>query len=194
MELTEKFRTFDWSQNINDIQNSFDESINQIKDGLYVMVFINPYTDNRVRDNNTKPKTIIRPDGTSLKSGKFEGGLIQRIKNYFDHMRVDHKNNNITHVFNESLKYVKVCDLSEFKIIQDTSNARLLESIWNKSIEHYLFKKNLLLPDQNSRTEWYFTKEINISQLQQFIQALCNYTNGFASHLQNELTTLWNVY
>ncbi len=197
MELTKTFKEFNWNQDLNTIKNNFDESITKIKDGLYIMVFKNPHPDKIVRDNNTKPKTIIRAGGTSIKSGKFEGGLITRIKNYFDHMRVDFSNNEYSHVFNESLCFLKVCDLSGFNIIEGTSAARLLEEIWNKSIEHYLSENQLLLPEQNNRTEWYFTEDINndlLNSLNAFIGDLCQYTNNFANHLQNESQNLWNKY
>jgi hypothetical protein len=135
-----------------DVHARFEVSVLGIKDGLYVFLFENQ-SDRRVRDNNTRPKTVIGTHGASLKPGKFENGFIVRMRNYHDHLRRENEGGQVDHVFQECLRLALVLDLSTVRVGLPSS-ARVFEHYWNESISAFLEDETLLVGTQNGRAEW----------------------------------------
>lgn len=151
-DLTEVLREASFAGTTSEVHARFDPSVRDIRDGLYVFLFENR-SSRRVRDNNTRPKTVIGANGASLKPGKFENGFIVRMRNYHDHLRREDEGGGVEHVFQECLRLALVLDLSTTQVGLP-SPSRVFEEYWNESISAYLEGRSLLVGTQNGRAEW----------------------------------------
>jgi hypothetical protein len=130
-------------------------SLPQMNQGLYCFFLTNPLNE-YILDNNPKPKTVLHRKGASLKPGKFEQGLLTRLKNYHDHLHWMPTPGAQEWMFTRCFKMGFVLDLSKHDMGLP-STARVFEKYWTECVNRFLRERGLLAPDpirQLARAEW----------------------------------------
>lgn len=153
-DLTTEFLSpqIDWKLPQRERELQFAESTRAIRDGLYVAVYVNG-SDHDVWDNNTKPKVVIPANSSMLKYGKFQGGVLRRYRETFEHLRRRPPNGQTeTWIHRELARLVLVLDLTPVAL-RTCSCADVFEPFWNGSIETWLSGRTLLVAQQRKRVE-----------------------------------------
>jgi hypothetical protein len=150
------------STGIEQEMNYLPEDLNAIKEGLYIMIYQNN-NDEHVLDRNRKPKPIILKKSFSLKSGKFEGGLEGRLKDYYRHLH--RKSDPGNSVFQECLMNLFVVETSDILGEEGLITSRVFEQFWNSKIKLKLKEKGYLDEiNTNNRSEWIQLKNVEYNQ------------------------------
>ncbi len=127
----------------------------QIRSGLYAFVFANPDAT-PVRDNNpNRFRVVIHPNGLSFKSGKFAGKLHSRLKEYWQHLRVD-TDDGPKRVLTKCLRMLLVADISAHKL--DAARLKSAETQWNRALRKMLGENGLRTATQR-KAEWQYLME-----------------------------------
>lgn len=138
------------------------DDLNTVKEGLYIMIYQNS-KDEDVLDRNRKPKPIILKNSYSLKSGKFEGGLEGRLKDYHRHLH--RKSDPKRSVFQECLMNLFVVETSDILDEEGLITSRVFEQYWNSKIKQTLKERDYLDElNTNNRSEWVQLKNIDYNQ------------------------------
>jgi len=129
----------------------------EVTAGLYVFFFINTPAlngDGDIRDNNKKrEKPVVLAGGASVKPGKFEQSLWQRIHNYEKHLHVLEHDQSQRWRFRESIEFGWVFDLSG-KAVEGKPAALVFEKFWVAAANKFMKDKKLLVDFQRFRAEW----------------------------------------
>lgn len=160
-----------------------------IKTGLYLMLLENS-TDTEIRDKNKNKSTgeigkIVVPKFSKvIKFGKFENGLINRMKGYSNHLHYATNRNDT--VFPNILRSFYCLDLTSIAEKTPSFNAAaIFEEYWNKSIENYYSKNNLLQKSQNIRSEYRILNCMEIINTRDFIDE--KYLLSIKKSIENSL-------
>jgi hypothetical protein len=141
----------------------------QCKEGLYVFLFDNPSLLS-VFDANPKPKIVVHAQGMSLKPGKFEQTLVERLGNYNWHLRETLNQGAFRHVFYDCFVSGYVLDLSSASTC--FCAARVFERYWIEGVNLFLRRNNLLLEKQVARAEWRYLQRASwTSPLEESLRA-----------------------
>jgi hypothetical protein len=130
----------------------FPERTRAMRDGLYVAVYVNESEHDVWDDNEGREKVVVEARSSTLKYGKFEGGVVDRYKEQFEHLRRHPPGEpSQTWIFRELVRFVIVLDLTPVPL-PSCSCARVFEPFWNAQIEHWL-REHHLLSKQGKRIE-----------------------------------------
>ncbi|MEY4565674.1 MAG: hypothetical protein RLY14_644 [Planctomycetota bacterium] len=154
-------------------KNHVSSDLAQIKNGLYLMLLENP-KDMDIKDKNTNKKTgeigkvVVPENSNAIKFGKFENGLIDRMSGYSKHLHYpDDLGRNI---FQRVLTVCYCLDLTSLSANAPGFNpAAIYEPFWNKSLEFYFSKNELLRKNQNTRSEYRVMNQIGPINRDNFI-------------------------
>lgn len=127
-----------------------------VRQGLYVFVFSN--TGANVFDNPKnaeRRKIVIQGQGVSIKPGKFETGLADRLTSYVEHLHRTTEDGDHELVFSHCLKHAYLLDLTK-AIATVVNPAPIFEPYWIAAVNRYLQRENLLARTlrQKKRSEW----------------------------------------
>lgn len=154
-DLTEALKDIDYSDKA-EIKKS---EISNLSIGLYALIFINLneisiIDKNKSQNSSILGKVVVPPRSVVLKAGKFQGGLISRMKGYEKHMH--NEGFPEKSLFKSSLTRAIVFPMDKFDIQIDKSliPSSIYEGYWNQSIFQHLRNNNLLTEHQNYRTEY----------------------------------------
>jgi hypothetical protein len=140
--------------------------LNQIKIGLYVMVFENNsdvqvFDKNKMKDGSVG-KVVVPENSVVIKTGKFENGLLNRLNDYYKHTHF--KGHNESSAFIEILRSIKVFAMDDLKAnYPSTRFAAVFEQYWNQSVFHKFNDAGALSKKQNKRSEY---RLMNISHVE----------------------------
>ncbi len=122
LDFTEDFtgQTVVWSKRPRDVERHFGPAVRGIRRGLYVMYFRNlseapVYDKNRAYSRGGEGKLVLHGNGSSLKPGKFQDGLLQRRVQDADHLHRT-RAEPLGSAFRECLQFILVLDLSPHEI------------------------------------------------------------------------------
>ncbi len=123
------------------------------------MIFTNPneisiIDKNKPKNSSIPGKVVVPPKSAVLKAGKFQGGLITRMKGYEKHMH--HEGFPEKSLFKSSLTRAIVFPMDDFDRQMENSliPSSIFEGYWNQSIFQHLSNNNVLAAHQNLRTEY----------------------------------------
>jgi hypothetical protein len=180
MDFTEEIKSIDWSKNKNEVTNQFSQELNEITNGLYLLIFENK-TNLDIRDNS---KVVCPANSLSIKPGKFENGAF-RYKSYYEETHIDGTNINN---FNQCLIHAQIFDLGDDLIIPRISNTRYFENLWKESIFHYSESNGFFLEFQNKRSEYRFLSlESEIESIADFSEARSIIILNAQDYLRNNI-------
>jgi len=176
MALSKLFDLTDDLARINfDNKKSWEtSSLIDIKNGLYLMLFVNS-SDHEVRDKNINKKTgaigktIVQSNSMSIKYGKFEAGFIPRMQGYSQHLhRLPDLN---LKIFPQIVQKCYCLDLTPMIRLAPRFNpAAIYESLWNRCLHLYFKDQGILLEDQNMRSEYRFLKSSCSTKMHDFVE------------------------
>lgn len=128
----------------------------EMREGLYVFFFVNETNEIIFDNNKNREKPIIYGQGASLKPGKFENGIMKRLKNYQDHLHWPDTDGTKNWVFTQCVRHGFILDLSSCDIGL-RSAARVFELYWVDSVNRFVDSEKLWAPapvNQLARSEW----------------------------------------
>jgi hypothetical protein len=183
------------------LDEQFDLKVKNVKQGLYVCIFVNDSKEFAVRDNNSsqneKGNVVIQKQGASVKFGKFEipggiggyipSGIVNRMRTNYLHLHTT--GSTPEKVFNKTLKDLFVFDLTGKKLnisgltLANTPSA--LEKMWNMAVTEYITKEEYCTGTQRRRSEWRYVRP-DVANDSAAITAL----KGYLEELEKCLLTL----
>ncbi len=123
------------------------------------MAFLNIRNQDVYDNNPGREKIVVHSRSTSIKTGKFEGGLLKRINEYKKHLHVYSESNDKCFIFEECFSGLIVFDTNALRLGVGSCNAaKVFECYWNGAIVDFLNKNGDLGSSrfvQNKRTEWW---------------------------------------
>jgi hypothetical protein len=143
-----------------DLTQALCAGFDHVRQGLYVFVFANPGTD--VFDNPKKAerrKIVVHGRGVSIKPGKFEKGLAERLASYTEHLHRRTDRGEAELVLAECFRHAYLLDLTD--AISAVGNpAPIFERYWVEAVERYLDASGLLSRSarQKKRSEWRYVQ------------------------------------
>ena len=197
IEVSDKIKKLDFK-----IKKSHTSSdLNEIKNGLYLMLIENSINadikdKNANKKSNTTGKVVAPENSKTIKFGKFENGLINRMSGYSKHFHYSDNQPSEENVFQRVLTACHCLDLTSFTINSPHFNpAAIYEPFWNRSLDFYFKENKFLHQNQNNRSEYRVLsqeKEINKDNFVniQFLESIKQSINDsfviFSSHFKKE--------
>lgn len=133
-------------------------ALSSINAGLYLMLLDNsdgpPIKDkNKIKNAKMIGKVVVPENSMAIKFGKFENGLIDRMKGYSKHLHHPDQIDGV--LFPKVLAACYCLDLSAMnEKLPSFNSAAIYENFWNKSLDFYFSQNDLLHKDQNIRSEY----------------------------------------
>jgi hypothetical protein len=163
-DLTTEFKkaTIDWTLSGVAFRSQFSKQVMGMRLGLYATIYANS-SPMAIHDRNTKTKScgkmIVKPNGNTLKYGKFQGGVAERHKQNHDHLHRCRGGRAVeqAHVCRDSLRLFLVLDLTNVQPppgSRGVNAARYFETAhWNQPTRAYLEREGHADLTQARRSE-----------------------------------------
>tara|TARA_B100001287_G_C22669728_1_gene524678 strand:- start:1598 stop:2179 length:582 start_codon:yes stop_codon:yes gene_type:complete len=187
MNLTNEFSRIsitDWELPISSLNNKFSSVIESIKDGLYLMIISNPHKKD-IYDNNKNKKVVIKAEGTSVKVGKFNNGIIKRRRDDFrNHLHyTDAENKHM--LGSNTIDLLYIIDLSNSNFIT-CKTADCFEKILIQSIQKLLDTNSWDANTSKRTTEWRHIKsDVPINSLVNLLNQKIKKTEKIINNIIN---------
>lgn len=182
IDITNQVKSTDWSN------SKIIAPLVNPKQGLYLLSFKND-SNHSIHDRNFKKgspnkdgKVIVPRRSTTVKFGKFQNSLKNRLIDYHKHMHFPSNQILGSGIFSRFVERVYVLSIPTVDAASDKIiGSHIFENLWNSAIDLYLTNGLLLEGVQNYRSEYRNTKNLN------------NYYTDIENLLSNIATTIMDL-